>query len=191
MNIFVYVIMLPCWLALHFIGFPYVVTAWVQPLKTIIDILVAGCLVFGFFTWAISPGYIVRDPSISMMSLLEEFESTELCPECEIIILPRSRHCNVCNKCVDRFDHHCPWLNTCVGRRNHAFFIIFVAFQCTYLLFVLLYTLVFYKELILPFAMQEQEPEVQDATVYPYTCDSSNIHYTDWCAIIMNSNGFF
>ena len=112
---------------MHFICFPFVMEPWAQPLKTAIDVIISGCLIFGLLTWYIDPGYIRADPNLSMMMLLEEFESTELCPECEVIILPRSRHCNVCNKCVDRFDHHCPWLNNCVGRRNHSFFIIFVS----------------------------------------------------------------
>ena len=146
-----------------------------------------GCFFFGFLTWFVDPGYIKKDPNISMMELLEEFESTELCPECSIIILPRSRHCNVCNMCVDRFDHHCPWLNTCVGRRNHAFFIIFVVLQCSYLLVVTIFTLVFYKELI----KANTDPETADATVYTNNCDATVVYYTDWCSLINNASTFF
>lgn len=56
------------------------------------------------------------------MALLETFDPESLCPFCQVIRLPMSRHCNICNKCVDRYDHHCPWVNNCVGRTNHANF---------------------------------------------------------------------
>jgi len=40
---------------------------------------------------------------------------------------PRTRHCRLCNKCVDGFDHHCLWLNTCVGAYNYRAWLGFVA----------------------------------------------------------------
>merc|ERR1712029_696954 len=49
------------------------------------------------------------------------------CHLCEIAIAgPRTKHCSVCNKCVDVFDHHCKWLNTCIGKRNYIPFIVSV-----------------------------------------------------------------
>jgi hypothetical protein len=63
---------------------------------------------------------------------MELVDPIALCPDCLVIRTPRSRHCNTCNKCVERFDHHCPWINNCVGVNNHAYFIFFLFFLvCT------------------------------------------------------------
>lgn len=50
----------------------------------------------------------------------------DLCPECQVIRTARSRHCAICNQCVERFDHHCPWINNCVGINNHNAFLMFL-----------------------------------------------------------------
>nr|XP_020504184.1 probable palmitoyltransferase ZDHHC11 isoform X2 [Labrus bergylta] len=44
------------------------------------------------------------------------------CCLCDIKVGPKVKHCGVCNKCVEDFDHHCKWLNTCVGGRNYWWF---------------------------------------------------------------------
>lgn len=38
--------------------------------------------------------------------------------------MDRTKHCGVCNRCVDSFDHHCNWLNNCIGRQNYGRFIV-------------------------------------------------------------------
>lgn len=57
-----------------------------------------------------NPGYLEK-PKIPFLTLLDKLDPTMLCPECEVIRTPRSRHCSICNRCVERFDHHCPWIN--------------------------------------------------------------------------------
>jgi predicted amidophosphoribosyltransferase len=83
-----------------------------------------------FFTLAsnIVPGYL-ENPKIDFQDMLEALDSTQLCPDCNVIRTSRSRHCSVCNHCVERFDHHCPWINNCVGLRNHNYFLLYVFFQ--------------------------------------------------------------
>ena len=69
--------------------------------------------------------------------MLETFDPVLLCPDCEIIRTNRSRHCSICNKCVERFDHHCPWVNNCVGTNNHHLFMIFLLSVATTLSLVI------------------------------------------------------
>ena len=70
------------------------------------------------------PGYL--KPDNNFMDLLSNIHSCEMCPDCEVLRTPRSRHCAICNQCVERFDHHCPYINNCVGIRNHNAFLAFI-----------------------------------------------------------------
>lgn len=74
------------------------------------------------------PGYI-KNEGIEFLSLLEAFDAQSLCPECQIIRTGRSRHCIICKRCVERYDHHCPWINNCVGIQNHNIFLAYLFAQ--------------------------------------------------------------
>jgi hypothetical protein len=49
---------------------------------------------------------------------------------------PRTHHCRLCGRCVQRFDHHCPWIGNCVHQRNHKFFVLFLLYVCVGCTFV-------------------------------------------------------
>ena len=125
--------------------------------------------------------------------MLEEFESNELCPECQVIMLPRSRHCNVCKKCVDRWDHHCPWLNTCIGGRNHAYFLFFVIFITGYLFLVtavLIFFLVLYcKDKLVTKVIEVSITGEPIDSIILSSCTSEH-SITDWCLLIDNVSLF-
>lgn len=85
-----------------------------------------------------SPGFLRPEPNADWVDLLERFEPGSLCPDCCVLKTPRSRHCNLCNGCVDRFDHHCPWVNNCIGRKNFKWFYSFLVVQILYLISVII-----------------------------------------------------
>jgi len=71
-----------------------------------------------------NPGYLRK--SKNWMGMMLAIENSQLCPDCETVRTSRSRHCAICDRCVERFDHHCPWINNCVGIGNHAYFYLFL-----------------------------------------------------------------
>lgn len=63
------------------------------------------------------------------LPFLEEFSN--FCALCGTPVQDQSKHCMVCYRCVDIFDHHCSWVNNCVGKQNYSdFFKLIWAFEC-------------------------------------------------------------
>lgn len=85
-------------------------------------------IVFFAFLYASckNPGVLRPTTDKTFLDLLKDINPADLCPECKVIRSARSRHCAICNQCVERFDHHCPWINNCVGIKNHNAFMLFL-----------------------------------------------------------------
>ena len=81
------------------------------------------------------PGHLKKAENVSFLKLNQYFDPSYICPKCEVLRTPDSRHCFICNKCVGRFDHHCNWLNTCVGAGNHFSFYLYLVSVWSYLVF--------------------------------------------------------
>ena len=110
--------------------FPYIYSGgWAPLLYT----MFFASQVFFVLTIKMEPGYMRGNSSIKFLKLVEKFDANMLCPACEVICTADSRHCYICNMCVERFDHHCQWVNNCVGVKNHTYFYIYICLQALYM----------------------------------------------------------
>ncbi|XP_063076631.1 palmitoyltransferase ZDHHC4 [Engraulis encrasicolus] len=80
------------------------------------------------------PGTVTNTKHASQVKVYpydgELFNPGELCPTCNLVKPARSKHCRVCNRCVQRFDHHCVWVNNCVGAQNTRYFLLYLLSVC-------------------------------------------------------------
>jgi palmitoyltransferase ZDHHC4 len=52
-------------------------------------------------------------------------DARDECSTCKIKKPARSKHCSVCDTCVEKFDHHSKWFNKCVGLHNEFGYMLF------------------------------------------------------------------
>ena len=63
----------------------------------------------------------------SLLELVEQNQNIKkLCPYCMVDQLDYSKHCFLCKKCIEVYDHHCHWINNCIGLANKKKFIAFL-----------------------------------------------------------------
>ena len=81
-----------------------------------------------------NPGYIgqvggrERAKTIVSLASIGQLNERHFCYTCLLLKPKRSKHCRVCGRCVERFDHHCPWINSCLGKKNYRTFWHFLLF---------------------------------------------------------------
>ena len=92
----------------------------------ILIMIFIGSVIFFILTVKTEPGYMQGNSNLPFVRLVEKFEANLLCPHCKVICTADSRHCYICNQCVERFDHHCQWVNNCIGIQNHSYFYLFI-----------------------------------------------------------------
>lgn len=65
---------------------------------------------------------VTMDPGVAPKADEEVEDSAGMCRFCGLRKGPSTKHCHVCGKCVDGFDHHCDVLDICVAAGNIGMF---------------------------------------------------------------------
>ena len=87
----------------------------------------------------IDPGVVKKKTLKDLQDLINKGKDlNRYCYECFVEKSKNIKHCIICHKCYENFDHHCYWINKCVARNNYCLFLFFLIFTFLYLLFVLL-----------------------------------------------------
>ena len=91
-----------------------------------------------FFSWLLFDGMVRSDPGRVTTTQIS-MQSVGVCVYCRKVQLAETRHCKVCNHCVDGFDHHCDVLGMCIGKGNMRIFLTFLIYHgvlCGYAFYV-------------------------------------------------------
>ena len=90
-----------------------------------------SCLVFILYISLSfsNPGRMVNKEYKDILDIVESGqEAEEFCPQCLVKNKFRSKHCLICQICIDEFDHHCFWVGNCIGKDNYTLFFIFLIY---------------------------------------------------------------
>ena len=98
------------------------------------------CIVSYFIFIGKDPGYknnhkLEKDSRGQYPLILKVDEGIDVrnfCPKCYIQKSNNVRHCFICDKCVEDFNHHCFWINKCIGKNNRFFYFLFILFSLMY-----------------------------------------------------------
>jgi palmitoyltransferase len=76
-----------------------------------------------------NPGRMINNEYNDLLDIVEKGNDAEdFCPYCLVKNNFRSKHCLICQNCIDEFDHHCFWVGNCIGKNNYKLFFIFLIY---------------------------------------------------------------
>ena len=109
---------------------------------SILYLVISFLLFILFFILAFSdPGTLTNNKYKDVLDIIEQGELLEYyCPKCLIKMDFRTKHCVICEKCIDDFDHHCFWVGNCIGKKNFSLFFDFLVYVIFNTLFNFLIT---------------------------------------------------
>ena len=87
--------------------------------------------VYSFYLCSVSNPGIIKSDNISHLKKKYPYDflfnsEEKFCKKCNFEKINRSKHCIICDKCIEKFDHHCIWVNNCIGAKNLKYFYYFI-----------------------------------------------------------------
>ena len=118
---------------LYFILLPFVDTL----LNEILFFSIISLLFISFIIVNSSdPGVVKCNIQLTWLEMVEnKYYINNYCPYCKCQKTIKVKHCHICKRCVDGFDHHCNWIDNCVGDKNIGRFIFFIIIVIINLIF--------------------------------------------------------
>ena len=117
---------------------PYFDNTYFSILYLVISLLLFILFVILAFS---DPGTLTNNKYKDVLDIIEQGELLEYyCPKCLIKMDFRTKHCVICEKCIDDFDHHCFWVGNCIGKKNFSLFFDFLVYVIFNTLFNFLIT---------------------------------------------------
>jgi palmitoyltransferase len=108
-------------------NYSYYITFW---------FLIIALFISFFIINRSDPGFLEAKDNLTWLQMVEQkIHINEYCPYCRVKKTNKVKHCHVCKKCVNGFDHHCNWIDNCVGEKNKIRFLIFVSITLFNLIF--------------------------------------------------------
>ena len=97
---------------------------------SIIYLIISFIIFFLYILLCFSnPGIMINKEYKDLLDIVEKGEEADnFCPYCLVKHKYRSKHCLVCEKCIEEFDHHCFWVGNCIGKNNYTLFFIFLIY---------------------------------------------------------------
>lgn len=90
-------------------------------ITTIIYLILYSYIIFS------DPGIIKKQNNDTWIDIINSGKAlNKMCPYCMVEQGKFTKHCFLCNKCIEVFDHHCHWINNCVGHLNKPWFLLFI-----------------------------------------------------------------
>ena len=79
----------------------------------------------------------------TLIQLCEDRENLKsICPWCFIYSNPYTKHCYICNKCINYKEFHNNWINNCIGRRNIYLYFQFLGFLVIYIFIKVIFSFI-------------------------------------------------